>query len=262
MVAALQEKGWAVFPYEDAVADWARRAKAVADSRVQDPEEQRLWLQCEGTWFVGVGTLHNDARGAVADSGALSGDALATANALYGQLPLHAGQVSVIYPGYPRPRQGEGDAAFRYRQKRDAAHVDGLLAIGDDRRRMLRERHAYVLGLPLTRCSATASPLVVWEGSHKIMRAAFEAILGGISEAQWADTDLTDIYQAARRQVFETCPRVPVPAVPGQAYLVHRHALHGVAPWDASAQASEQGRMIAYFRPEFANRGTDWLDAP
>ena len=74
---------------------------------------------------------------------------------------LHPAQVSAVYPGYPKPRQGESDAAFRYRLNRDAAHVDGLLAIGPERRRMLRERHAYILGLPLTECSETAAPMTI-----------------------------------------------------------------------------------------------------
>ena len=35
-------------------------------------------------------------------------------------------QVSVCYPGYPMPREEESKAAFKYRLKRDAAHVDGF----------------------------------------------------------------------------------------------------------------------------------------
>ena len=158
-----------------------------------------------------------------------------------GDLPLHRAQVSVIYPGYPRPRRGESEAAFRYRLNRDAAHVDGLLGVGDAKRRMLKERHAYILGLPLTACSAEASPLTVWEGSHNVMRAAFEAALRGVPEPEWENVDLTELYQQTRREVFETCPRVLVPAQPGEAYLVHRLALHGVAPWGAGAEAPGGG---------------------
>jgi len=40
-----------------------------------------------------------------------------------------------------------------------------------------------------------------------------------------------------------------LPAAPGQAYLLHRLALHGVAPWADGAEASADGRMVAYFRP-------------
>ncbi|SLN37082.1 hypothetical protein PEL8287_01771 [Roseovarius litorisediminis] len=256
------DRGWARFGFDPAVLGWARHARHAALSRIADPTQQAQWLQCEGTWFVGVDTLPNTPDGALPDGMPLTGQAYAGARQLYGQLPLHPGQVSVIYPGYPKPRKGEGPGAFKYRLNRDAAHVDGLLAIGDDRRRMLKEQHAYILGLPLTDCSADASPLVVWEGSQRIMREAFKSVLEPLPAAEWDSVDLTDVYQAARREVFDRCTRVTVPAKPGEAYLVHRHALHGVAPWAANATAPSEGRMIAYFRPELPAGSRDWLCAP
>ena len=262
MVEALFDKGWALFPEDLSLRDWAQEARFVALKRIQEPEQQAKWLQCEGTWFVGVDTLPNDKAGTVGQAGPLPGPAIATARTLYGDLPLHPGQVSVIYPGYPKPRDGESGAAFRYRLRRDAAHVDGLLAVGEARQRMLRERHAYILGLPLTTTGPGASPLVVWEGSHKIMQTMFETHLGNHPESDWANIDLTEPYQATRRHVFETCKRVEITAQPGEAYLVHRFALHGVAPWSARASAPPEGRMIAYFRPEFAPGTRDWLNRP
>ena len=128
---------------------------------------------------------------------------------------------------------------------------------------MLRERHAYILGLPLSEAGPEASPLVVWEGSHHIMHRAFDAALAGVAPQEWGKVDLTEIYQAARREVFETCRRVPVHAPPGGAYLVHRLALHGVAPWAPGAEAPEEGRMVAYFRPQFEVCSDDmWLRSP
>jgi len=262
MVTGFHEKGWCRYPVDPGVAAWIAAAYDIARERVLDPKEQAEWLQCEGTWFVGVDTLPNDPEGRIDGAGPLCGVAYAAALALYGELPLHRGQVSVMYPGYPRPRDGEGDGAFRYRLKRDAAHVDGLLAVGPDRQRMLKERHAYILGLPLNACSADASPLVVWEGSHVIMRAAFAAALTDHAPEDWGEVDLTEPYQAARREVFEHCKRVTVPASPGEAYLVHRHALHGVAPWDPDAEAPKEGRIIAYFRPELIGLGPEWLNLP
>lgn len=262
MVERLLEKGWARFAPEPAVAAWAGTARRVAEARVADPQERARWLRCEGTWFVGVDTLPNDAQGEVAGSGPLGGAALEAARALYGDLPLHRGQVSVVYPGYPRPQAGESEAAFRYRRTRDAAHVDGLLAVGEDRRRMLRERHAYILGLPLTAAGPGASPMVVWEGSHLVMRGMFEAALAALPDRDWAEVDLTEAYHAARRRVFETCKRVEIAAQPGEAYLVHRFALHGVAPWADGAEAPRAGRMIAYFRPVFPPGTRDWLERP
>jgi hypothetical protein len=261
MVTALTEDGWARFPAEPAMHRWAEAARRAARARVHDPDQRARWLQCEGTWFVGVDTLPNDTAGDVG-TGPLPGAAIAAARALYGDLPLHRAQVSVVWPGYPRPRAGEGAGAFRYRQTRDAAHVDGLLPTGPDRRRMPRERHAYILGLPLTGCDPGASPLVVWEGSHHVMRAAFRRALASVPESRWAETDITETYQAARREVFESCRRVTVPADPGEAYLVHRLALHGVAPWQEGAAAPADGRMIAYFRPELPPGSRAWLELP
>lgn len=77
----------------------------------------------------------------------------------------------------------------------------------------------------------------------------------------WPDIDLTDAYHAARREIFDTCPRVAVHARPGEAYLVHRLALHGVAPWAKDAKAPSEGRMIVYFRPELPGPPGSWLTA-
>ncbi len=262
MDRAFFEKGWVTFARDADLRSWVRAAYDIALERVNDPKERARWLQCEGTWFVGVDALPNDAKGTVGHAGPLTGQAFKTVQALYGALPLHKAQVSVVYPGYPRPRHGESEAAFGYRLRRDAAHVDGLLGVGPDKRRMLIERHAYILGLPMTDCNHYASPLTVWEGSHEVMRAAFRKALGHLDQAEWDKVDLTEIYKATRREVFETCRRVTVTAVPGEAYLVHRLALHGVAPWEADAKAPAEGRMIAYFRPEWPEPSDLWLTAP
>ena len=176
--------------------------------------------------------------------------------------PLHPAQVSVIYPGYPRPRAGEGEAAFGYRLRRDAAHVDGVRPEGAARRRFVLEPHSFILGLPLVPASERAAPLVVWEGSHEIMRAAFAAAFRDRPPEAWRTVDVTEIYQAARREVFESCTRVEVSAAPGEAYVVHRLALHGVAPWAEGEPAGPDGRMIAYFRPECPGGHAEWLQAP
>ena len=103
--------------------------------------------------------------------------------------------------------------------------------------------------------------MVLWEGSHKILRAAFERALDGHPRDALHLVDITDIYQAARREVFDTCPRIELPAKPGEAYLLHRHCLHGVAPWGESASAGPDGRMIAYFRPECAGGVAEWIES-
>jgi hypothetical protein len=176
-------------------------------------------------------------------------------------LPLHRAQVSICYPGYPQPSAEESPAAYQFRIKRDAAHVDGLLAEGPEKRRYVREPHAYILGLPLTPQSEDAAPLVVWEGSHIIMGRMFREVFAGRAPETCPDLDVTEPYQEARRQAFASCRRIELPANPGEATLLHRHLLHGVAPWGEQATAPGEGRMIAYFRPETA-RWEDWLIAP
>lgn len=244
-----REAGWVVLPADDRSRAWVAHALPAARAAVDAPENAH-WLRCEGTWFAGVNILPNDERGRIGDGPPLDGPAMDLLRELgLGSLPLDRAQVSVVHPGYPRPREGESAAAFRYRRDRDAAHVDGLLAVGADRRRMAKESHAYILGLPLTETGPGAGPLVVWEGSHRLMAEAFGAALGPHPPQDWPDVDLTDVYHAARRRAFETCRRVPVHARPGEAYLVHPLALHGMAPWEPGAEAPPEGRMIAYFRP-------------
>ncbi len=255
-------RGWIRFPAEPRVADWAARARGPARAALDDPDLAQ-WHVCDGTWFVGVDALPNDALGRVGGSAPLAGAATDfIARAIGPTAGLHPAQVSVVWPGYPRPRAGESAVAFRFRRDRDAAHVDGLHAIGADRRRMLREPHAFILGLPLSRTNARAAPLVVWEGSHDIIRRALRDALTGHDPADWAGVDLTEPYVAARREVFASCARVPIHAVPGEAYLMHRLALHGVAPWQEGAEAGPDGRMIAYFRPELTGGVAAWLNDP
>jgi len=248
MVAAtaLGARGWVKFPADAGSLGWVAAALPVAREVLARPGGD--W-RCGGTWFVGVDALPNNAEGAVAGV-ALRGAAVRVAMEVCGPLPLHPAQLSVTRPGYPQPSPDESETAYRFRLNRDAAHVDGLLAEGAEKRRFLREPHAWVLGIALTEADADASPLVVWEGSHHLMGRAFRAAFAGNTPARWGDVDVTDAYQAARRELFETCARVALPLAPGEAVLLHRHLLHGVAPWGEGARAADEGRAIAYFRPE------------
>jgi hypothetical protein len=255
------QHGFLTFPAEPAVSLWAAAARPLAQASARDPA-QAHWLRCGGTWFVGVDALPNDADGRAGSGPALGGAAVAFIREALGlSLPLHRAQVSVCYPGYPKPSPEEGEAAFSFRLRRDAAHVDGLLAEGPEKRRYLREPHAYVLGLALNEQSTHAAPLTVWEGSHLVMREMFAAAFGNHAPEDWTGIDVTAAYQEARRTVFATCRRIELPSSPGEAVLLHRHILHGVAPWGDGATASPEGRMIAYFRPEFPAIA-DWLAAP
>lgn len=259
MLAQFEQQGWVQFPKDPEILEWINHARPNALASVNDPAHQE-WLDCEGTWFIGVDALDNDALGRVGASGPLGGQAMRFIDQHLQRLPLHKGQVSIIYPGYPRPRKMENDAAGRYRAKRDAAHVDGIKPMGPNRERMIDEPHAWVLGISLSDASADAAPLVVWEGSHTIMGEALASVLSQQpAGTNLAQVDITEAYQAARRVVFDTCRRVELPISPGETYVMHRHLLHGVAPWGADAQAAPEGRMIAYFRPELPGGVADWI---
>lgn len=231
--------GWCRIGPDPAIANWAAAARPVAEAVLRDSAEP--W-RCGGTWFVGVDALPNGPDGAVGGA-SFPWQAVGLAPE-----PLHPAQLSVMRPGYPQPSEAETPAAFAFRRDRDAAHLDGLLADAVKRRR-IAEPHRWILGLALNETDPEAAPLVVWEGSHRILQAALAAALAPHPPSQWAEVDITDAYTAARRQCFETCRRVAVPSRPGQAVLMHRHLLHGVAPWAKGAKAPPEGRIIAYFRP-------------
>lgn len=246
------------FAYDPALATWAAHADKAA-LRAERDTANSDWLRCGGTWFVGVNALQNDTAGRLPDGPHLTGLAIAAARAI-SDAPLDRAQASVCYPGYPKQGPDESDNAFSYRRDRDAAHVDGLHRIMPGRRRKLLERHAYILGIPLNDAPSDAAPFVIWEGGHEIMRKALVARFTDIAPENWAAEDVTAAYQAARRMVFETCTRKTVHAQVGEAYLVHRLAVHGVAPWPGGRGR----RAIAYFRPELPSgeASADWLRAP
>ena len=246
-------RGWQVFAPEPAVEDW--RAAALGPAVEASAREPR---RHGGTWCVGVDALDNDSAGRVGGGPVLAGAAFDAAVAETGARALHRAQISVTYPGYPRRDEGESDGNHRFRRDRDAAHLDGLLPVGSKKRRHLQEPHAWILGIALTKADAGAAPLVVWEGSHHVIRRAFEQAFDGIDARDWAAQDVTDIYIAARAEVFRTCARVELPLPPGQSVLLHRMVIHGVAPWAEGAMAAPEGRAIAYFRPRFADPA-DWL---
>ncbi len=243
----LERRGFLKLPYDPRVAGWAAATYAVAQDLTADPEIRARNLRHGATWFVGVDALPNDA------SGAVNGVPLAGPwEAFVPTLPQHAAQLSIIYPGYPGQDPGESDGAHRYRKNRGAAHVDGLLPEGPEKRRFAREFHAYILGIPLNTCAC--APTLIWPESHLVIGTALRAALSGGQDV--TATDITEVYQAARREVFKSTAPEPLSVGVGESFLIHRHALHGTAPWEGPAR--EEGRMVAFFRPEFASPAA-WL---
>lgn len=260
--AGFFSKGWRHFARDAELAAWVVRTLPQAREAVRAPENAQ-WLRSGGTWFAGVNALPNDALGAVAGGVPLAGAALRFIREELGfeDFAFEPGQISVCYPGYPKPMESESAAAFAYRRDRAAAHLDGLSARGAQRRRFFSEAHGFLLGIPMVEASADASPFVIWEGSHEILREALRAALGDVPHDRWSEIDITEPYHAARRRIFAECKQVEIAAKPGEAYLVHRLALHGMARWGETASAGPDGRMIVYFRPVLFGPG-EWLDAP
>lgn len=246
-------RGWCRFAADPTLADWVERTRPTARATVAAPENAKWW-RCGGTWFAGVNVLGNDGSGAVPGGPPLAGSAIDFIRSGLGlsSLAWDPGQVSVCTPGYPKPMPSETDAAFRYRRDKDAAHVDGLVPRGYERRRHLEEPHAFVLGIPMVETSEGASPVVVYDGSHEPVRAAFAERFAGLEPELWPDEDVTEAYHGVRKRIFETCPRTELHARPGEAYIIHRLALHGVARWADDASAGPDGRVIVYFRPVLA----------
>lgn len=260
--AHFASQGWCRFGYDPALANWVDAALPVA-RRVISDTRNREWLRYGDTWFAGVNVLPNDAGGMVDPTVPLSGAAVDFAHSLLGvdHIEWDQAQVSVCYPGYPKPMAAESEAAFRYRLRRDAAHVDGILREGPLKRRYLRQYHGFVLGIPLVESSPDASPFVVWEGSHEMVRLALKQAFNGLPPAAWAACDITELYHQLRRDVFARCKRIEISAKPGEAYLTHRLSLHGMAPWGQAASSTQDGRMICYFRPEVLDPWT-WVNNP
>ena len=165
------------------------------------------------------------------------------AEAVTGPLPLILPQVSVTYPAYPRRDADETEAAHRYRRTPRWAPIStGFLPEGAARRRHLREPHGWITRRrPLSEADSRCRPAGRLGGQPEIMRAAFRRAFEGIAPGHWGDLDVTDIYKAARRHCFEICPRIEIALTPGEAVLVHRLSLHGIAPWTEGQRPRPRG---------------------
>ncbi len=263
------ESGWIRFDYDPTLLGWLQHATTAAIDSVANPRNSQ-WLRHQGTWFVGVNALPNNAFGQIGDSENLDGfavrwlrryvhSAFKQSSSSYEKIAWDSAQVSVCYPGYPKRSSDESEAAHLFRVQRDAAHVDGLLKEGPSRARYLREHHAFILGIPVSEYSSSASPFVVWEGSHKIIQRRLQETLASIPPQQWQSTDISQTYVDARQEVFNQCKRTEVYAQVGESFAVHRLAVHSMAPWADGATSDENGRMIAFFRPQIID-ATQWLN--
>lgn len=237
------------FGPDPALRAWAEAALPLARTALSAPDRP---LRCGGTWDVGLDLLPN------APDGSIAGVPLPWPLFGLAPQPLHPAQLSATYPGFPRPGAEETPAAAAYRRTRDGAHLDGLKPIGPERKRMVKEPHAWILGIALTQADPAAAPLVAWPGSAAILRQVLRAVLCPHPPERWHEIDVTAPYQSARAEIFRRCPRIELPLRLGEAILLNRLTLHGVAPWAEGATAAPEGRVIAYFRPQLASV-QDWL---
>ena len=107
-------RGWVRLGPLPGLQAWADAALPAARRHVLSGDEE--W-RCGGTWLAGVDALPNGAGGDIAG--------VPLPSELRAVLPWHpdswhAAQLSTLRPGYPQPWAGESDAAFRFRQTRDA----------------------------------------------------------------------------------------------------------------------------------------------
>jgi hypothetical protein len=251
--AAFDTLGWAKLRYDPALAIWVKNTHPLALKAANNPEHRTNWLRCQGTWFVGVDVL--------TEAAPLTGSVLKAAQYAIGHKNFDwgKGQISTCYKGYPKQDKLETDGMFNYRGNRDFAHLDGLKAVGPDRLRKMEEFHGFILGIPLNETPEKAAPFVIWQGSHLIFRDMLAKAYAGIAPENWHKIDITDIYQQTRTEIFKTCKRVEIHAKPGEAYIAHRFALHGMAAWDEELDGPDEGRMIAYFRPFWDGDLRGWL---
>ncbi|MEK6204902.1 MAG: hypothetical protein N2B02_04640 [Amylibacter sp.] len=245
--------GWVKLPFDPQLATWVDNIRSQAHQAINNSKNRANWLRSQGTWFVGVDVL--------CDYAPLTGPVLKAIQHAMGQeqIDLGLGQLSVCTKGYPLQDANETTPMFNYRKNRDFAHLDGLKAVGPKRQRKMDEFHGFILGIPLNESPPKAAPFVIWEGSHLIFQDMLQKAYAGHPPEEWAGIDITDIYQETRTKIFETCKRVELHANPGEAYIAHRFALHGMAAWDDLLDGPNEGRQIAYFRPYWDSDLTGWL---
>lgn len=244
-----KDNGYCIFERDRALLSWIDSSLSAARLAVSDTQNKH-WFRYDGTWFVGVNVLENDEKGRVDNGPSLSGRAVDFIERFITktELNLDKAQISVCYKGYPKASSDESEQAFGYRLRRDAAHVDGIMREGQDR--YLVEYHGYIFALAMVEFSHDAAPFVVWEGSHKIMKQALSSYVANYPIEQWRSVAISDVYNQARKEIFTRCRRIELALKPGQAFVGHRHLLHGTAPWGESATSGPDGRMISFFRPE------------
>ena len=265
--------GWLKFDYDHKIYHWVNVAKKKVFNRYNSGDFGWNNFRCGNTWFVGVNFLGND-KTASLNGACFEGIPVTEIKSYFGHNIKYwdEAQVSICWPNYPLQSDNETHNAFNFRVNRYAAHVDGILPFGREKRRFLKDPHAFIFGIPITYCDYKTAPVVVWEGSHLIMREAFKRTYNASDSKNWDKIDVTNVYQKARSRVFETCQMKRLYVNLGESYLIDRLAVHGIAPWEPREPKKngvstkdiknqpeiKNGRAVIYFRPSF-DITSDWI---
>ncbi len=254
-------KGWASFPFDPNLYDWAIKVHTLVTKKINSTEGQRKKLRCGDTWFPGVNFLENDSFGNI--DGALFPEKLLKFikhhEPNFGGI-FDKGQISICYTGYPRRMNSESKSSFDFRRNRYAAHIDGILPVGKTRRRFIKEYHSFILGIPINQAGKEASPCVIWEGSHEIIKNELRKYKRLRKISNWGNEDITEFYNDLRKKIFSSCEVKEIWVPMGHAYIINRLSLHGIMPWNQKPKGDENSRMIAYFRPDLKNGQKRWLE--
>ena len=262
-----QQHGWCRFGADADVLQWVHHALPAAEKAIS-ASQHRHWFRYQNTWFVGVNALPNNDRGQVENGPPLQGQA---ADFIRQKLKadmssLDQAQVSAIFAGYPKPSETEPETFFNYRLRRDAAHIDGLLkdSTVSESARFAREYHEYILAIGMTNNDNSASPLVVWRGSHAVFQSEFVRFFAGYEAKRIGSTDISGFYRSVRKRVLESCERVELPLQRGESVVAHRMLLHGTAPWRDRGEEPRLNaqpntpRILCFFRP-ITLTADEWL---
>ena len=258
-INSYEKNGWISFPYSFALNKWAKKVEEIVSSQIFTIPEGDKDLRCGGTWFPGVNFLNNKRNGDV--DGVFFPEELKSfivENEPAFDAVFDKAQISICYTGYHKKMKAESSKAFKFRTDRFSAHIDGILPLGQGRRRFLKEYHSFILGIPINSTSNKASPCVIWEGSHAIVRDAFKKYKEIQNIDTWDTHDITDFYNKLRSEIFNQCIAKTIWVPVGHAYLIHRLSFHGILPWKDNTKR-KSGRMIAYFRPDLFQGQINWL---
>ena len=266
------QKGWCFLDSNAEHHQWIDSAKASIVKKFDQRKYKKSDFRSGATWFTGINFLDNGPNGDI-NGKPFSSEIWFEISEKFGSEVKYwdAAQVSICWKGYPIKDSLESENSFRYRLKRYSSHLDGLIPVGQKKRRFAKEFHAFILGIPLLNNSVDAAPLVVWEGSHIIFRDIFRRVYSGLSESEISALDVTEIYHKYRKEVFSSCCTRKVVPYKNQPYILDRHLLHGVVPWKEDINSSSipyednalrlnpmTGRIVTYFRPPHEDP-TDWV---